>query len=95
VFLFEDELAAADAVDEVKREDLDNLSPSAEIDAPDLGEQPFGIKGDFDGYTTYSYGWRVGDAVQLLTVAPNGDSPSPDGTLELAAQLAVLAEGAI
>ena len=87
VFLFEDEEAATAAVDQVKKEDLANLEPSEEIEAPELGEQAFGVLGDFDGYPVYSYGWRVGDVIQLLTVAPNGENPSPDSTLELAEQL--------
>lgn len=87
VLLFEDEAAAEAAVGPLEREDLDNLDASERIAAPDLGEQAFGVRGEFDGYTTYSYGWRNGDALMLVTVAPNGEKPGPGSTVRLAAQL--------
>jgi hypothetical protein len=74
-------------VAQLEREDLRNLDASETIDAPDLGKQAFGVRGEFDGYTTYSYGWRNGDALSLLTVAPGGDKPGPRSTLRLAARL--------
>ena len=87
VLLFKDQAAAQAAVSQLEREDLDNLDASKTIEAPDLGEQAFAVRGKFDGYTTYSYGWRNGDALFLLTVAPNGKKPGPRSTLRLAAQL--------
>lgn len=93
-FLFEDEAAAAGSVEPLKEANLDNLAPADEIEAPaDLGDQAFGIHGDFDGFPVYSFGWRVGDAVQVVTVAPNGKNPSPASTLALAEQLAAQADG--
>jgi hypothetical protein len=87
VLLFEDEAAARAAMGPVERENLDSIDSSEAIDAPDLGEQAFGLRGKTDGYTVYSYGWRNGDAVQLVTVAPNGEKPGPRSTVRLAAQL--------
>ena len=87
VLLFEDHAAAEGAVGQLEREVLNNLDGSGTIDAPDLGEQAFGVRGEFDGYMTYSYGWRNRDALQLVTVAPNGEEPGRRSTLRLAARL--------
>ena len=91
--LFEDEISATVAVEKVSREYADFIAPAEEIDPPALGEQPFGILGDFDGFPVYVFGWRVGDAVQIATVAPNGDESDSDPALELAKQLAAKADG--
>jgi hypothetical protein len=87
VLLFEDDAIAEEAVGPVKREYLDYLDSSETIDAPNIGEQAFGLGGQFDGYTTYAYGWRTGDAVQLVSVAPGGEKPGPRSSVRLAAQL--------
>ena len=89
--LFEDESSAAAAVDKVSEEYADFIAPAEEIDPPDFGEQPFGILGDFDGFPVYALGWRVGDVLQIVTVAPNGPDPSPHTALELAQMLAAKA----
>ena len=87
VLLFEDEAAAEAAVSQLEREGLNNLDASETIDAPDLGEQPFGVRGEFDGFPVYSYGWRNGDALFLVTVAPGGQKPGPRSTLRVAAEV--------
>jgi hypothetical protein len=87
-FLFEDEGAATEAVDPLKEEYLDFLDRSEEIDAPeDLGEQRFGVRGAFEGFTTFAFAWRAGDVIQIATVAPNGQNPGPESTIELAQEL--------
>lgn len=87
VFLFEDHAAAKAAAGSLEREDLNHLDSSETIAAPELGEQAFGVRGEFDGYPVYSYGWRNGDVLMPLSVAPNGEEPGPHSTLRLAAQL--------
>jgi hypothetical protein len=87
VLLFEDQAGAEAAVGQLEWEDLNNLERSETIKAPNVGEQAFGVRGEFDGYTTYSYGWRTGDALLLVTVAPGGKEPGPQSTLALAEQL--------
>ena len=91
--LFADEAGATEAVDVVSEAAAKNVEPSSAIDPPDLGEQAFGIKGDFDGFLTYAYGWRVGDVIELVTVAPGDQKAGPESTLELAEQLEAKAAG--
>jgi hypothetical protein len=71
VFLFPDEAAAEEAVDEVEDGAARNIEPAEEIEALDVGEDGFGLSGEFEGFPTYSFGWRVGDVIQLLGVAPS------------------------
>ena len=72
-----------------REEYLDFLGRSEAIDAPaDLADQPFGVRGGFEGFTTYAFAWRVGDAIQIATVAPSGQAPGPESTIELAEELA-------
>ena len=92
-FLFEDVDGAEGAVDAVREAAAENTNPAEEIDAPDLGEQAFGLRGEFDGFLTYTYGWRVGDAIQLVGVAPGDQDTGPEGALDLAEQLEAKAEG--
>ena len=87
VFLFADADAAEEAVDVLREADAENLAPADEIDAPDLGEQAFGWKGEFDGFPVYSFGWRVGDVIELVSVAPGDENAGPESTIALAEQL--------
>ena len=91
-FLFEDEAGAEDAVEVVRDAAAKNIAPAEEIEAPELGEQPFGLSGEFEGFPTYTYGWRVGDVIQLFTAAPNDQKAGPEGALELAEQLEAKAQ---
>ena len=91
-FLFRDEEGAEEAVDVVKKASAENIRPTKEIDAPELGEQAFGLRGKFDDRLTYSLGWRVGDAIQVIGVAPGDQAAGPESTLQLAEQLEVKAE---
>lgn len=91
-FLFEDEEGAEAAVDLVSDANADNISPAEAIEPPDLGEQPFGARGEFDGFLTYSVGWRIGDVIQVLGVAPGNQHAGPESTLRLAEQLGAKAE---
>jgi hypothetical protein len=86
-FLFEDEGGAEEAVDVLREASAKNLKPADEIDAPELGEQTFGLQGKFDDLLTYSFGWRVGDVIQILGVAPGDQHAGPETTIELAEQL--------
>jgi hypothetical protein len=86
-FLFEDDGAAEEAVDVVSEASASNIEPAEEIEAPDLGEQPFAQRGEFDGFLTYSVGWRTGDVIELVTVAPGDQKAGPESTIELAEQL--------
>ena len=93
-FLFADEEGATEAIGDVSEAAARNVEPSTAIDAPDLGEQAYGIEGRFDDFLTYTYGWRVGDVIQMVTVAPMDQKAGPESTLELAEQLeAKAAEG--
>lgn len=92
VFLFEDDGGAGDAIDAVAKGAARNIAPAEEIAAPDLGDEAFGLRGEFDGFLTYSFGWQAGDAIQLITVAPGDQKASPKATLELAKRLAAKAE---
>ena len=87
-FLFEDAERAEAAVDVVREGVARNIRPAEEIDVPEFGEQAFGFSGEFEGFPTYSVGWRVGDVIQLATVAPGDPDAGPQGTIELAEQLA-------
>jgi hypothetical protein len=91
-FLFDDPESAEEAITAVRRGVASNIEPAEKIDAPDRGEQPFGIRGEFDGSLTYSFGWRVGDAIQMLTVAPRDRDTGPESTLQLTQQLEAKAE---
>jgi hypothetical protein len=91
-FLFEDADAAEDAVDAVREGALRNLETAEQIDAPELGEQAFGVRGEFGGFLTFAFGWRVGDVIQLATVATGDDDAKPDRAIELADQLEDKAE---
>ena len=92
-FLFENVEGAEAAVSEVSQAAAENTRPAEEIDAPDLGEQVFGLRGEFDGFPTYTYGWRVGDAIQLVGAALGDPDAGPGSALELAEQLEAKAEG--
>jgi hypothetical protein len=91
-FLFEDEEAAENAVDAVRQGAMQNVEGAQQIDAPDLGAQAFGVRGEFDGFLTYAFGWRVGDVIQLATAAPGDKDAPPAGTIALAEQLEAKAE---
>ena len=91
-FLFEDEEGAEDAVGTVREANARNVKPAEEIEAPELGEQAFGLRGEFDGFLVYSYGWRVGDVIQIASVSPADQDAGPQSTLELAEQLEAKAE---
>ena len=86
-FLFEDAAAAQEAMPLISKANAENVDSSEPVDAPALGEQPFGVRGEFDGFPTYTFGWRVGDAIQVVTVAPGDERAGPETTLELAEQL--------
>ena len=86
-FLFEDEAGAQEAVPVLTQANADNLESSEETDPPDLGEEPFGVRGEFDGFPVYSFGWRVGDVVQIVGVAPGDPKAGPESAIELATQL--------
>lgn len=87
VFLFERESGAEASVAEVRRATATNVAPAHPIDAPDLGRQAFGLRGKFEGFPTYTLGWRAGDAIQLLTTAPQDRQAGLERTLELARRL--------
>lgn len=91
-FLFADEGGATEAIDDVADAAAKNVDPATEIDAPDLGEQAFGIQGEFDDFLTYTYGWRIGDVIEMVTVAPMDQKAGPEGALELAEQLEAKAQ---
>jgi hypothetical protein len=86
-FLFEDEAGAQEAVPVLTQANADNLESAEEIDPPDLGEEPFGVRGEFDGFPVYSFGWRVGDVIQIVGVAPGDPKAGPESAIELAEQL--------
>jgi hypothetical protein len=86
-FLFEDEAGAEEAVPVVTEANADNLESAEEIDPPDLGDEAFGVQGEFDGFPVYSFGWRVGDVIQVVGVAPGDPKAGPESTIELAEQL--------
>ena len=92
-FLFEDEEGATEAVEIVAKGAARNIAPSNEIDPPAVGEQAFGIQGEFDGFRTYAFGWRAGDVIQLFTVAPSDQKAGPEVAAELGEQLAAKAQG--
>ena len=92
VFLFEDDGAAGEAIATVAKGTARNIAPAEAIPAPELGDDPFGQRGDFDGFLTYTFGWRTGDAIQLITVAPGGQKVGPKSTVELAERLAAKAQ---
>jgi hypothetical protein len=91
-FLFKDEAGAAEAIEIVAEGAARNISPADEIDPPPVGDQAFGLRGKFDGFLTYSFGWRVGDVVQLFTVAPRDQDAGPEVAVELGQQLAAKAQ---
>jgi len=91
-FLFEDEEGAAEAVETVAEGAARNTAPAHEIDPPPVGEQAFGIQGKFDRFRTYTFGWRVGDVIQLFTVAPGDQQAGPAVAAELGEQLAAKAQ---
>jgi hypothetical protein len=91
-FLFEDDERAEDAVRVVREAATRNVEPAEEIKAPTLGEQAFGIRGEFEGFLTYSYGWRVGDVIQLMTAAPGDPDATSRKTLQLAEKLEAKAQ---
>lgn len=86
-FVFEDEAGAREAVPVLTQANADNLESPQEIDPPELGEEPFGVRGEFDGFPVYSFGWRVGDVIQVVGVAPGDPNASPESAIELAEQL--------
>jgi hypothetical protein len=43
-------------------------------------------------YLTYIYRWRIGDAIQVMTVAPSSTGAGPEQTLALSRRLAAHAE---
>jgi hypothetical protein len=92
--LFEDASSAGAAVEPVNVAYVEFLA-AKEIDAPALGEQAFGVLGDFDGHPVYAFGWRVGDAIQLVTAAPNGKNPGPGRALALGQRLAAKADARV
>lgn len=92
--LFGDEATATSAMRELEEAALDNLDDAEPVDDPIVGSDPFGVRGKFEGFTAYTFGWRIGDAVQLLTAAPNEENPRSGRVLELADQLAAKAEEA-
>jgi hypothetical protein len=91
-FLFQDERGAEEAVDLVGKASAENTRPAKEIDAPELGTQAFGLRGEFDGSLVYSFGWRVGDVIQIIGVAPGDQDAGPDSALQLAERLEAKAE---
>ena len=91
-FLFEDEESAEEAVPVLTQANADNLESPEEIDPPDLGDEPFGVRGEFDGFPVYSFGWRVGDVIQIVGVAPGDPKAGPESTIELAEQLEAKAQ---
>jgi hypothetical protein len=91
-FLFADEQAAVAAIPLVADAAARNVEPSKEIEPPDVGEQAFGIRGEFDGFPTYTFGWRSGDAIQLLTVAPGEPNAGAAAATVLAERLAAKAQ---
>ena len=93
VFLFADEEGASKATQLVADAAARNVEPATEIDPPGLGEQGFGIRGEFDGFPTFTYGWRLGDAIQMLTIAPMKGRAGAEAALELAERLAAKARG--
>ena len=86
-FLFEDEVGAEQAVPVLAQANADNLESAEEIDPPELGAEPFGVRGEFDGFPVYSFGWRVDDVVQIVGVAPGDPKAGPESAIELAEQL--------
>ena len=91
-FLFQNEEGAEKAVELVRQASADNIRPAKAIDAPELGEHAFGLRGEFDGSLTYSFGWRVGDVIQLIGVAPGEQGAAPDSTFQLAERLEAKAQ---
>lgn len=91
-FLFEDEAGAREAVPVLTQANADNLESPEEIDPPELGEEAFGVRGEFDGFPVYSFGWRVGDVIQIVGVAPGGPKAGPESAIELAEQLEAKAQ---
>ena len=91
-FLFEDGDAAKAAVPVISEANTDSLDSARPMDTQDLGEEPFAIRGEFDGYLTYSFGWRSSDVIQVVTVAPADQKAGPGATLDLAEQLAAKAQ---
>jgi hypothetical protein len=87
VFLFDESDSAEAAITDVRRAAARNVAPADEIDAPDLDKQSFGIRGESEGFLTYTMGWRAGDAIQILTVAPQDREAGLKTTLQLARRL--------
>jgi hypothetical protein len=92
VFLFRDGESAEAAVAAVRRGAARNIAPAAQIDAPTLGEQAFALRGEFEGFPTYTFAWRTGDVIQMLGVAPRERDAGPEGSRQLAQKLAGKAE---
>jgi len=87
--LFKDSDAASGGLGFLKQLQFLFFKPATEIDAPDLGDESWGIRGKFRGKElTYAYGWRVGNLVQMITTRPTDQNASPDLTLKLANDLA-------
>lgn len=90
-FVFADEQGAERALVEVRDAAARNVAPAEEIATPDLGEEAFGLRGEFEGFSTHTYGWRVGNLIELFTAAPNDQDAGLGATKELAGRLAAKA----
>lgn len=91
-FLFEDEAGAQEAVPVLTQANANNLESAEEIDPPELGAEPFGVRGAFDGFPVYVFGWRMGDVIRIVGVAPGDPKAGPESAIELAEQLEAKAQ---
>lgn len=93
-FVFADERGAERALADVRDAAARNIAPADEIPSSGLGDDAFGLRGQFDGYPSYSYGWRVGNVIVLTTAAPPNRraTGAEAASLTLAQRLAAKAE---
>jgi hypothetical protein len=92
-FLFRDENAATRGLDYVRGVHIKFIKPARELPALDIGEESWGLVGEFFGDPDAVYGFRIGNVVLLATVSGSTDQVSIREARELAEDLEARASG--
>jgi hypothetical protein len=86
--VFEDEDAAGRGLDLLLRFHLDSYEPAEEIPAAWLGEESWGVRGEFEpGIPSGIFASRTGNVIQLATVSAEDQRARIDEAREVALQL--------
>jgi hypothetical protein len=90
--VFEDEDAAGRALDLLLRFHLDFYAPADEIPAAGLGEESWGVRGEFEpGIPSGIFALRTGNVIPLATVSAEDQRARIDEAREVALELEELA----